>query len=98
MSWRAIKARAEQVSLSQPQWTEPGWPAPPNVRAISTLRTGGVSVGPFASLNLAMHVEDAPAAVAENRQRLHAALRLDAEPLWLNQVHGIEVVSADTAT
>lgn len=77
------------------QWIQPDWPAPTNVRAISTLRTGGVSVGAFANLNLATHVGDAAVAVAENRRRLQAALDLDSAPLWLNQVHGVGVVAAD---
>jgi YfiH family protein len=81
--------------VDAPQWLDVDWPAPPNVRAISTLRTGGVSVGPFASLNLGTHVGDEPAAVEENRRRLKTALHLDTEPLWLNQVHGVHVVAAD---
>lgn len=75
-------------------WIEPEWPAPRNVRAAATTRAGGVSQGAFASLNLAMHVGDDPAAVAENRRRLRDALQLPAEPAWLNQVHGNEVVEA----
>lgn len=74
-------------------WIVPDWPAPPQVRALVTTRAGGVSHGPYASMNLASHVGDAPAAVAENRRRLRE--RLPAEPLWLNQVHGREVACAD---
>lgn len=70
------------------------WPAPANVRAAATVRTGGVSVGSFASLNLGAHVGDDAAAVAENRRRVRAQLRLPAEPLWLNQVHGTAAVDA----
>lgn len=84
--------------MDSPQWMDVEWPAPPNVRAISTLRTGGVSRGAFASLNLGAHVGDEPAAVEENRRRLRAALQLDAEPLWLNQVHGVDVIAADSRT
>lgn len=84
--------------MDSPHWLDVDWPAPPNVRAVSTLRTGGVSVGPFASLNLGAHVGDEPAAVAENRRRLKAALQLDADPLWLNQVHGVDVIAADVRT
>jgi polyphenol oxidase len=80
--------------MSKVQWIEPDWPAPPSVRAATTLRAGGVSQGPFASLNLGAHVGDAPEAVAENRRRMQAALQLPAEPVWLNQVHGIEVIEA----
>lgn len=75
-------------------WIVPDWPAPSTVRAAATLRSGGVSEGDFASLNLAVHVGDDPAAVAENRRRMREALRLPAEPAWLNQVHGIQVVEA----
>lgn len=69
----------------------PNWPAPPTVRAGTTTRRGGVSVGPYASLNLGDHVGDEPAAVAENRARLRRELLLPAEPLWLSQVHGVAV-------
>lgn len=79
-------------------WITPDWPAPPNVKAAATLRTGGVSEGPFSSLNLGSHVGDAPSAVAENRRLLQAALKLPAEPTWLNQVHGINVAAAEGAT
>lgn len=77
-------------------WITPDWPAPPGVRAGNTLRTGGVSVGPYASLNLGDHVGDERERVAENRRRLRTALNLPAEPVWLNQVHGSEVVKADS--
>lgn len=73
-------------------WIVPDWPAPANVRALVTTRAGGVSRGPYASLNLASHVGDAAAAVAENRRRLRA--QLPDEPRWLAQVHGIRVVDA----
>lgn len=66
----------------------PDWPAPAGVRAAMTTRTGGVSAGRYASLNLAAHVGDDPGAVAENRRRLAAELALPAEPAWLSQVHG----------
>jgi len=75
----------------------PDWPAPPAVRAAFTLRTGGVSAAPFDSLNIGAHVGDTGAAVTENRRRVRAQLRLPAEPLWLEQVHGIEVADLDAA-
>ena len=56
-----------------------------------TTRAGGVSAGPRASFNLATHVGDDPAAVAENRRRLRHALGLPVEPAWLEQVHGTDV-------
>ncbi|MCO6414248.1 MAG: peptidoglycan editing factor PgeF [Thiogranum sp.] len=72
----------------------PEWPAAMHVKAVSTTRAGGVSVPPYAGLNLAGHVGDAPEAVAENRARLQQSLQLPQTPLWLNQVHGNRVVDA----
>lgn len=73
-------------------WLEADWPAPPDVRAGTTFRTGGVSVAPYASLNLAMHVHDDADAVRQNRERLQSDCELPAAPLWLRQVHGQNVV------
>lgn len=70
----------------------PEWPAPRGVRAAFTLRTGGVSVAPYDSLNLGARIGDSAEAGAENRRRVREKLRLPAEPVWLEQVHGIEVV------
>jgi len=78
------------------QWIQPDWPAPSNVRAASTLRLGGVSTAPFDSLNLALHVGDDPSRVDENRRRVKKTLQLPAEPCWLQQVHGVEVINAAT--
>jgi len=49
----------------------------PGARAIFTTRRGGVSRGPYASLNLGRWTDDDPAAVAANRDRLAAALGLE---------------------
>jgi YfiH family protein len=76
-------------------WVEPDWPAPPGVRAASTLRSGGFSQGVYAGLNLGGHVGDDPDHVDANRRLLRDSLNLPAEPLWLNQVHGVTVVDAD---
>jgi polyphenol oxidase len=78
------------VGLVVPQWS-----APSTVHAVCTLRTGGVSAAPFASLNLGLHVGDAPDAVAENRRRVRASLALPDEPCWLAQAHGTRVADAD---
>lgn len=73
-------------------WIAPDWPAPARVRAISTTRSGGVSLGAWCGLNLGNHVQDQPAHVAANRQRLTASVGY---PLrWLQQVHGCAVVDA----
>jgi polyphenol oxidase len=77
-------------------WLIPDWPAPARVKACVTTRTGGVSLAPFDSLNLGDHVEDSPAAVAENRRRLTDHFSI--QPAWLQQVHGIAVAHADPVT
>ena len=68
------------------------WPVPQGIVAGTTTRVGGVSTGAYASLNLGAHVGDLPERVAENRRRFMAHCRLPAEPSWLTQVHGTEVV------
>lgn len=74
----------------------PDWPAPPNVHAWFSTRTGGVSLPPFDSFNLGDHVRDDPVAVASNRARL--AQRLGARPVFLQQVHGTAVATLDAHT
>lgn len=91
-----VDALAPSDARALPHWVQrPRWDAPRGVSAAFTSREGGVSTGPYASLNLATHVGDAAAAVIENRRRLRAALALAAEPLWLSQRHGSDVVDAD---
>lgn len=65
----------------------------PDVRALTTTRFGGHSRPPFDSLNLGIHVGDDPAAVQSNRLSLAGVL--PANPVWLNQVHGVDVLQAD---
>jgi YfiH family protein len=82
-----------------PRWIVPAWPVPPTVRALVTTRAGGVSQGPWGAvsgggLNLGDGSDD-PAAIAANRGRLRACL--PAEPAWLDQVHGTEIVDAENA-
>lgn len=73
------------------------WPAPPGVSTWQTTRTGGVSTGAYASLNLAQHVGDRNEDVARNRARLARTLSLPSEPLWLEQVHGTTILRIDPA-
>ncbi|KLN46157.1 hypothetical protein AAY77_10615 [Providencia rettgeri] len=70
----------------------PDWPQPKSVSSCSTTRAGGVSLPPFDSLNLGDHVGDIPNAVSENRQRLEALAQLPQQPVWLEQVHGTDVL------
>lgn len=61
----------------------------PGVRHAVTTRAGGASGGPFASLNLGLHVGDDPEAVMANRARLAAALGLGLGDLvFAAQPHG----------
>ena len=71
----------------------PDWKAPAHIQVASTLRLGGVSKAPFDALNLGDHVDDHPAAVIENRERLLSALDIE-RAQWLTQVHGIKCVEA----
>jgi YfiH family protein len=73
----------------------PDWPAPARIRACCTTRRGGVSARPFDSLNLGMHVGDREADVMQNRRRLRAQLALPGEPEWINQTHGVGVVTLE---
>ncbi len=72
----------------------PRWPAPASVRAAFTTRAGGISAGPWASLNLGSRAGDDPRAVAANRQRIASLLTLPSAPQWLHQVHGAGVLAA----
>ena len=76
----------------------PEWPAPANIHAATSTRTGGVSREPFDSLNIGGHVGDEAGSVATNRQRLAEALLLPEKPHWLSQVHGTSVVSLDNGS
>lgn len=77
-----------------PRFINPDWPAPANVLALSTTRSGGCSAAPYASFNLGNHVRDREAAVATNRAQLVDALPEGAALSWLSQVHGTAVVEA----
>lgn len=63
------------------------------VRIAFTTREGGVSEGPYASLNLGSHVKDDIASVRENRHRVLRAFANEDTPLFVpNQVHGDTVL------
>ncbi|SET88856.1 peptidoglycan editing factor PgeF [Marinobacter segnicrescens] len=70
----------------------PEWPAPANVQALCTTRAGGVSSGPWDSMNLGDHVGDNHGDVLENRRRLAHWAHLEPDNFhWLQQVHGTGV-------
>jgi YfiH family protein len=70
------------------------WPAlaVAGVDAAVTARDGGVSSGPYATLNLSLSVGDDPFGVVENRRRLAAASGARLEDfVFARQVHGAGV-------
>jgi YfiH family protein len=71
------------------------WGAPQQIKTMITNRHGGFSQPPFDGLNLGLHVGDDPATVQKNRDALKAVVPND--PIWLNQVHGTQVIDADNA-
>ena len=79
---------------AHPDWLRPDWRAD-RVGALMTTRHGGVSLPPFDSLNLHAAVGDDPQAVAQNQRRLADAVGV--RPVYLNQVHGANVVRLTAA-
>ena len=68
------------------------WDAPGPYVVAFTTRRGGVSTGPYASLNLGLLTADEPANVEENRRRACAALGADPARIAMNrQVHAATV-------
>lgn len=80
-----------------PDFIVPDWPVPATVKSVVTTRNTGESLPPFDSFNVADHVEDSAEHVLANRELLKEKLQLPAEPVWLQQVHGIQVVRAELA-
>jgi len=78
-------------------WLAPEWRVA-GVGKLMTTRSGGVSVGPYAAMNVGAAVGDDARAVAANRALLADAM--GAAPVFLRQVHGTRVVriaAADAA-
>jgi len=82
--------------LNNCNWIVPEWPAPFNVKALTTTRRGGYSLAPYDSFNLAIDKGDDPQTVLANRELLKAKANLPSEPFWLKQVHSTAVVEAGT--
>ncbi len=71
------------------------WDAPGPYRVAFSTRAGGVSEGPFASLNLGIRTDDDPARVVVNRTRLCTAVGADADGATMGwQRHGPVVTRA----
>ncbi len=73
-------------------WIPADWPAAAGVIAGTTLRSGGVSKGTYAALNLGAYTDDDANAVRQNRERFIKICGLPAVPRWLKQVHGNTVI------
>ena len=65
----------------------------PGISYFCSTREGGVSEGPWSSMNVGLHTGDRLSHVQANRHVLRRFL--PSEPVWLNQVHGCEVHDAD---
>ncbi|MFL5920512.1 MAG: polyphenol oxidase family protein [Gaiellaceae bacterium] len=69
--------------------------APAPYEVVFSTREGGVSEGPFASLNLGRATPDEPERVDENRRRLCSEVGADPDALTLNyQHHSADVLQA----
>lgn len=71
------------------------WFIPQGVHIAMTDRHGGVSLPPYDSLNLGTHVGDDSDKVFANRDLLMHQLGLPSTPIWLEQIHGTNVVCVD---
>jgi copper oxidase (laccase) domain-containing protein len=68
------------------------WQTDGPYEVVFSTRVGGVSHGPFESLNIGLLTDDEPENVQENRRRLCAEVGADEERLTMNlQVHGAVV-------
>ena len=81
------------MSSDSLSYIRPTWPAPSSIHAYVSTRMGGVSREPFDGLNLGLHVQDEAALVHRNRQLFASCIDMPDTAVWLNQVHGIDVIS-----
>ncbi len=83
----ADHALAQRLAAARLDWIVPEWPAPPNVHALSTTRNCG-SNG---------EIDFAPGSAGIDAARAMLRRFVPREPVWLAQMHGTVVVSADRA-
>jgi polyphenol oxidase len=70
--------------------------ASPGLGGFTSTRQGGVSAGPFDSLNLGLNTRDSAEAVVSNRQRAFRGQGLDPErAVYLKQVHADRIVEVE---
>ncbi len=98
----AVQRHAPRTGAAAFTWAETEgvpllhWAGPAGVVAAFSGRRGGVSRGPFASLNLSTATGDEPGRVRENRRRLLAATGADASRVvWCRQTHSAAVHRAE---
>jgi YfiH family protein len=80
-------ALAARVAAAELDWIVPEWPAPSHVHALSTTRHHG----PRREIDFSPRNPDAAQARSELRRFVPR------EPVWLAQVHGVVIASADAA-
>ncbi|MEG0922748.1 MAG: laccase domain-containing protein [Comamonas sp.] len=88
-------------------WIIPNWPAPANVHAFCTTRSGGSSTGLYGTTNLSFNVGDEENHVLQNRELVALAMRAlevkntsatttaPRQPVFVRQVHGTDVKYID---
>jgi len=76
-------------------WLTASWPAPANVLAVTTLRGVVEGADPYSGFNLAHHVNDDTQRVLQRRELLQHSLGFD-DVQWLDQVHGVDVIDAQS--
>jgi YfiH family protein len=84
------------ASIAPAAYLVPDWPAPPSIRALVTTRAlPGNSQPPYDAFNLGLRTGEDVDLVRANRKLLVRAFDLPAEPRWLRQVHGTNVLRFD---
>lgn len=79
-------------------YIKPNWPAPKNIQAYTSKRTGGMSQPPYASFNFSLLTGDDSKIVLANRRKLMQELNLPQEPFWLKQEHSSIVINLNPNT
>lgn len=83
------------ADLPASTWLQPDLRVP-GVRVVCTTREGGSSLGRYAGLNVGDHVGDDAKHVEQNRANLQTFLPPQRTITWLKQVHGTQVLNAQS--
>ncbi|MCC7215717.1 MAG: peptidoglycan editing factor PgeF [Burkholderiales bacterium] len=92
MTGASPRTRLAQQGLD---WIVPAWHGPERVCALFTTRDGGHAAADFDAGPAHPTADEVAGNVGECRRRLRAWL--PADPVWLEQVHGRDVVAVDAA-